>query len=523
MAQHLSKIATWLICPVLLWLSGCGSGPVEDIQVLKAGAATVVITPLVEPFEDLNQNRQHDPDEPYTDLNDDGQWNEVFLGGYGAKRPALGIHDDLYARVLVLERGDTRIGIVSLDWVGLFHDHSLGFKQAADSAGLELDHVIVTCVHNHEAPDTMGIWGDPAAGQTGRDDEYIAKTQQQTVAALAEAVSELTAVKIIAGTGMAEDMTDDSRLPIVKNEKVTALRFDRVDDSAVVATVVYWSNHVESMYSGNRLITADFPFGLVAELEEAAPGSVGIFWQGTIGGLMNPYDIDIEDEQGNLLPEPSWERTERYGRIVAQIALEALAEGIDIGDRLAFRRKLFMLPFDNIDLKFAAVGGLISRTAYDEKGNQRELDDIFNYEPYVQTEITVLDLGEAQIVSVPGEIYPELVLEGPNGETYYEDPQDPGADFYGTECVKPIYHYMRRSDYRMVLGLANDELGYIIPKCQFDRVEPYTYGRDDAPYGEGVSAGPETAPILLEVISQELARLNEDGESYYQDYGISGH
>ncbi|MBW1809467.1 MAG: hypothetical protein JRJ87_14825 [Deltaproteobacteria bacterium] len=509
MTKHLSKIITCLACAGLFIMSGCGSGPAQGDPVLKAGAAAVVVTPLVEPFEDLNQNRQHDQDEPYTDLNSDGQWNEVFLGRYGANRPALGVHDDLYARVLVLERGDIRIGIVSIDWVGLFHDHSLEFKQAADLAGLELDHLIVSCTHNHEAPDTLGIWGDPAAAQTGRDDEYIAKTQQQTIAALTEAISELAPVKIIAGVGMAADMTDDSRLPIVKNETVTALRFDRIDDSGVVATVVHWSNHVESMYSGNRLITADFPFGLVAELEEAEPGSVGIFWQGTVGGLMNPYDIDIEDEEGNLLPEPSFERTERYGRIVAQIALETLATGKDIGDRLAFRRKLFMLPFDNLDLKLAAVGGLISRTPYDENGNQRELEDIFNYEPHIQTEITVLDLGEAQIVTVPGEIYPELVLEGPNGETYYEDPQDPGADFYGTECVKPVYHYMRPSDYRMVLGLANDELGYIIPKCQFDCVAPYTYGRDDAQYGEGVSAGPETAPIILEVISKELSRLND--------------
>jgi len=61
--------------------------------------------------------------------------------------------------------------------------------------------------------------------------------------------------------------------------------------------------------------------------------------------------------------------------------------------------------------------------------------------------------------------------------------------------------------YRFVIGLANDEIGYIIPKSQWDVEEPYTYNRDDAPYGEENSIGPETAPILHREIQIMLSEL----------------
>ena len=56
----------------------------------------------------------------------------------------------------------------------------------------------------------------------------------------------------------------------------------------------------------------------------------------------------------------------------------------------------------------------------------------------------------------------------------------------------------------MLIGLANDELGYIIPKRQWDEKAPFCYGRTSAQYGEINSLGPETAPLLCAAF-RELA------------------
>jgi hypothetical protein len=500
----------------LVWFvatAGCG-GPQDPVDqpVLRAGAAAAVVTPVVEPFEDLNGNRKHDEDEPFTDLDGDQVWDPVWMGGFGSERPALGIHDDLYARALVLERGETRIGIVSIDWVGLLHDHCQEFAEAARVAGLELDHLIVTSTHNHEAPDTMGLWGP--IGTTGRDDEYIEWAKDRTVEALQQAVEGLVPVRITAGLGKTEGLTSDSRPPEVLHEVVTALRFDRVDGGAPVAVVVHWSNHVESMDSSNRQITADFPASLVAGLEEAHPGTVGIFWQGIVGGLLHPLRVDVHDQEGTLLPNPSFERTARIGWLVAEEALGALESGQDVTGEglLRYRQRSFLVPLENLDLKLAGLYGMFSRRLYDEDGDEYPPEEVMNINAHMKTEVTVLDLGDIQIATVPGELYPELALEGPDGETYFQDPQDPGADYYGTPCSTPLYHFMRNTPYRIILGLANDEIGYIIPKCQFDNTPPYCYGEDEPQYGESVSVGPDVAPILNRILAEELGALNEATE-----------
>ena len=52
--------------------------------------------------------------------------------------------------------------------------------------------------------------------------------------------------------------------------------------------------------------------------------------------------------------------------------------------------------------------------------------------------------------------------------------------------------------HKMLLGLANDELGYFIPKRQWDDVAPYCYGRKSSQYGEVNSVGPNAAGIVCD-------------------------
>jgi hypothetical protein len=118
--------------------------------------------------------------------------------------------------------------------------------------------------------------------------------------------------------------------------------------------------------------------------------------------------------------------------------------------------------------------------------------------PAVRTRVGVLTLGEVQMALVPGEIYPELVL----GKV--PDPAPEGADFPGA-AVEPHLLGQLKGKHKLVLGLAQDEIGYILPKRLWDAKAPWSYGRKDAPYGEINSLGPETAPLLLPLYG-ELAR-----------------
>jgi hypothetical protein len=118
--------------------------------------------------------------------------------------------------------------------------------------------------------------------------------------------------------------------------------------------------------------------------------------------------------------------------------------------------------------------------------------------PAIRSEIGYLRLGELDVAVIPGEIYPELVLDK------VPDPAPAGADFPDAAREPAIYGGLS-GRFKILIGLGNDEIGYIIPKRQWDEKPPFTYGRTKPPYGEINSLGPDTAPIICEAFRQ-LAR-----------------
>src|SRR5207247_7991209 len=95
----------------------------------------------------------------------------------------------------------------------------------------------------------------------------------------------------------------------------------------------------------------------------------------------------------------------------------------------------------------------------------------------LKTEVGWLRLGDLEAAAIPGEMYPELVLDK------VQDPADPGADFPDAPTEPAVYKQMK-GPHRMLVGLANDEIGYVIPKRQWDETPPYCYGRKKRQYGE---------------------------------------
>ena len=107
----------------------------------------------------------------------------------------------------------------------------------------------------------------------------------------------------------------------------------------------------------------------------------------------------------------------------------------------------------------------------------------------VKSEVDAFRIGDIEILTVPGELYPEIAeggVEAPAGQDFALPPME----------VPPLRGQMS-GKVTMIMGLANDEIGYIIPKSQWDDKPPYAYGRTDKPqYGEQNSFGPEAAPTV---------------------------
>ena len=142
----------------------------EEFQV---GFAQLSITPdIIDQWVDVNDDAQFDPDiDLWTDVNGNGKFDAVWMAGFQNQRPAQGVKDNLMAVAVVIDDGKNRIGIVSVDTVGLMRKFVLGVREAVP-AELGLDYLMVHATHNHEGPDTQGLWG-PSFFSSGVDPDYM--------------------------------------------------------------------------------------------------------------------------------------------------------------------------------------------------------------------------------------------------------------------------------------------------------------------------------------------------------------
>jgi hypothetical protein len=415
----------------------------------------------------------------------------VYLAGFGHNRKATRVHDPIMARAVVLSDGKAKVALVSVDVVGLFHAVAESVRKQVDGFA----YVCVSSTHNHEGPDTLGLWGK-SPFESGVDKAYMKDLEAVIVKAIRDADGSLTKATAKIGTANAPDLLHDGREPYVKHDELVAIRFE--SGGKAVGVLVQWNCHPETMGSKNTEVTADYVATTVAGLRKSQGCPVAYF-TGTVGGLMTSLKVPVKDADGKALEDGTWEKTEEFGRLVARTAETALKDAKPVAlTPIVARRREVLVPVANELYKLGWRVGVLERTVYKWSGDPYadrpvEARDLTG-PGAIRTEVGHLKLGDVEVAVIPGEIYPELVL----GKV--QDPADPGADFRDAP-VEPAVYAQMGGKYRMLIGLGNDEIGYILPRRQWDAKAPYCYGRSKAQYGEENSVGPDAGPILCKAFA----------------------
>jgi len=400
----------------------------------------------------------------------------VYLAGFGNNRAATGVHDDLWARCLALRAGGAPVVLCAVDLIGLFYEDVARIRAAVPGAQL-----IVAATHVHEGPDTMGQWG-PKQTVSGLDESYNAFVVQETAAAAKEAISRLEPATLYPAAVTPLDvarMYDDSRPPVVHDAEILSLVF-RGRSGRTIATLVNWNNHPEALGSRNTLITSDYVHFLRDALEQAGFGTV-VFINGALGGMQSPLGAQIEDpETGKPAPKDSFRFAEIVGRYAARhVAASQERSKAARVDSILYRENMVRFPVSNAGFRMASQLGLF--------GGRKPIKDGGTESPVGYLRIARGARPVVEAALVPGELYPELSVGGTVCEA--------NADFPSAPAEAPLKK-MLSAPYRMLFGLANDEIGYILPKCQWDEKPPFTFGASRPWYGEVNSTGPDAAPVL---------------------------
>lgn len=426
----------------------------------------------------------------------------VWIAGYGHGRRAEGVHDPLMARCVVLGDGTQRMAWVSVDVVGL--QYPTVERIRAKLPGFL--YVMVSSSHNHEGPDVIGLWGQTPL-QSGVDLTYVATLVDRVAEMVQRAAADLQPARAFYGTAQDDSLVGDSRLPIVKDGILRAIRFRHAETDRTLGILVQWNCHPESLGSKNKLLTADFPWSTVAALRKRYDCPIAYF-TGTVGGLLAPPDDVVKDSAGKILRDGNFEYARIYGEMVADLAAKAIekAELLKLVP-LAVSARPIAVPIANPLYQAARTLGVIPRDGRVWTGDFERLGERIasaaakpQAEVAIETEVAYLRLGDLHVACIPGEIYPELVY----GQ--FQEPVEPGADFPDAPLETPVMKLLP-GEKTLLFGLANDELGYIIPKRQWDQISPYCYGRKTSQYGEINSCGPEVAPILMKALENRVREM----------------
>lgn len=532
--------AAWrpdLVCP---GDEGCA----ENDGPLHAGASAKVVTPpCFEQWEDLDGNgewsRSDEPfldcgcdqlcegDEGWTAPDDgeaDGEFQAIWLAGFGNSRPANSVNDDLWARAVVLESGETSVAIVALDVVGFFYDDVLKVRARAAELGADVDLVMVQSSHQHEGPDTLGQWGQ-RIGKTGVVPEYQAFLIEQAAQAVAEAAASTQPATLHAGvvdtaapfgSKGTRNTVRDSRAPVIIEENLYTARL-AAGDGSTIATLINWGNHPEVLSSRNTAITSDFSHYLREGVEDGVTwsdgsgtdgvGGVAVYVNGMVGGLMTPLGITVDTPDGSF-GDASFEKAAALGHLVAELALQADAGATQVDDAtVSVRAATLFLPVENFAFQAMFLIDVFDRVIYNYD-ETRDIDD--TNIPEVLTEVDLITVGPITMLSIPGELTPELAIGGYDGsrvntdeDVFIDDDNDNPPDV-SQAPEGPYFHDLMGNEHNWIIGLGNDELGYLLPPYDYVLSEsaPYLSEAPGDHYEETNSLGPQAVPILSEKVEQ---------------------
>src|SRR5262245_11019876 len=503
-AQSEENMKRWLVIAAFAITTSLSAfdyenGSLASKPELKVGAAAITVTPFGqnpdwdgqvtstgvwgEKFNDKNGNGVWDGGEEFEDdegntaidPSSKGKYDGIYLAGFGDKRLAASKHDDLWARAVVLEYGQTRIAVVAIDFIGYYSEggyYGVNHIQKLIDPKLGVQEVLVASTHNHEGPDTIGAWGDGAL-KDGKYPKYLQFVDRQIAKSVAMAAGALQPARLKLGA------TDPAKSPSVAgmqtrtggrppnffDEELRVMQFI-ARNNKTIATIVNWNTHPESMENKNTALTSDFPHA-IREGVEKRYGGVALYLSGAIGAVEIISDTNARngdrfrfdgrdfplDPKTNR-PAFTFERTEAIGRDVAKAAIEAVERG-EWSKSTAVELKKADLhgPMDNQGYQFLAKQGVFDTIQVPEDGST----------PQFKSWIYAIRLGDAQIVTTPGELFPEVFY----GVVKYKRGDCPEADT--GEPPEPSIRDAMTAKYCFIFGLCPDEYGYITPRYDFRR------------------------------------------------------
>jgi hypothetical protein len=361
---------------------------------------------------------------------------KAALGGYGERlsKPAVGVHDKVWAKALVLAKGNQRFALVTADVLAFPPQFKAAVMERLASEGWSADQIMLLPSHTHTSFDMMALhpgnkFGIPQVGIFHK--ELFEHAAGHLATAVREAARKVSPVLAGSSTVSVPDRNRNRRPGLTTHD--LDLTVTRVDTSTgkPLAVLVNWTAHPTFMDQEDMLFSGDWPGHLQRTLEALiGQGVVAMFYNGAEGD-QSPTPPQEADSR--------WERAERYGR---EMGIQAWR----VWDRTQPREvKVFACHTTTITLPKTTWHPDFMKTGGAEYGlNEAMMREFLDTLQPTQTRSTCLRLGDLVILGVPGEMAAQLGLEA----------KAKARQLTGAACVT-------------IGGLADEWVSYILPAEEY--------------------------------------------------------
>jgi neutral ceramidase len=391
---------------------------------------------------------------------------DVPMAGYYYPRSADGVHDDLYAKTIILDDGQIQIVLVSCDLVEVPRDVVVQARERiSKQLKIPADHVLISVTHSHTGPVMV--------------EEYRAHLSHWIADSVMTAHSRMKPASLYAAFEQEPSLPQYRRYLMKDGSVVTNPGFLNpnivkpsgsidskvgllyaVDDSE--QPLMSWVNYAMHQDTvGGTLISADYAYFLSRLLEKEKGTEMSTIFTIGAAGNINHWDVTRPG------PQRGFEEARRLGEVlgaavirgythmepVALPRLKSLSRMLELPVQPATpaevktaRKLLATSPPPDVDFTLDRVkaGRIVELHEKKFKG--------------IQAELQVMSVGQVAIVGIPGELFVELGLaiqkESPFPYTFIVELANGSIDYIPT---REAYQQRAYEDTSARLGAGSGE------------------------------------------------------------------
>jgi len=346
-------------------------------------------------------------------------------GGIGPSNPVEEQRGKLTVRACAIQSGESTVVFVSSDFLGF--PSALGNRVREKVSWIPGENILIGASHTHSAPDCYGF--PDGKGGTSADPKYWDFVCNQMSAAVHSALASLRPVQLKINTG-------EARGKIAYNAYAEALYDPRCHviqavgtNGKPVVTLVNYAVHPGVVGSNVGICSPDLIWPMTERIEQEL-GGVAMFMNSAQGGMVT---ADNRKEDGS--DSRTWDECVRIGELLADEAIRIIGEAeLQTEFHLEVHASKVSFPVESKEMLAVLEASPL----------EFEVDD----QSRISTTMNLIELGNAQILTIPGEALPNI--------GYYLKRQ-------------------MRGEHNLLFGLTNDAFGYIMTRVDWGSFKRYQY------------------------------------------------